>query len=72
MRQAGDIGYAPASYGEISSFGLYSPSLTKTFREGHYIENTGNTTLHFLEIYKSGQSCQRFHVIDFMSELVTA
>ena len=23
---------------------------------GHYIENTGNTTLHFLEIFRSGMS----------------
>lgn len=25
---------------------------------GHYIENTGNTTLKFLEIFKTGEHCR--------------
>ncbi|KAJ3914555.1 oxalate decarboxylase [Lentinula edodes] len=36
--QAGDIGYVPTAMGGIS---------------GHYVENTGNTTLRFLEIFNS-------------------
>jgi hypothetical protein len=52
--QAGDIGYVPASFG--TSFSVIPPlARTYTADVGHYIENTGNTTLHFLEIFNTGE-----------------
>lgn len=50
--QGGDIGYIPPSYGEWMRFQLLCiPHLW--ISEGHYVENTGNTTLHYLEILKT-------------------
>ncbi|KAL0959706.1 hypothetical protein HGRIS_011400 [Hohenbuehelia grisea] len=35
---------------------------------GHYVENTGNTTLRFLEVFKSGKSCDiRLSLMDSTS-----
>lgn len=44
--------------------GMYRPQWVREFygqnwhelivRSGHYIENIGNTTLHYLEIFKTG------------------
>ncbi len=35
---------------------------------GHYVENTGNTTLHFLEIFNSGMNTLRSAVRPEMSD----
>ena len=52
--QAGDVSYVPASYGEPPFVNSIYPYQHITFT-GHYVENTGNTTLKFLEIFKTGK-----------------
>jgi hypothetical protein len=53
--QGGDIGYVPASYGTWFELTIHSTPGVLTFDVGHYLENTGNTTLHFLEIFDTGK-----------------
>ena len=47
--QGGDIAYVPPSYGNQTADSIAHACALL----GHYIENTGNTTLHYLEILKS-------------------
>jgi len=57
--QAGDVGFVPASSGALSEStvqGTCRRLLTLVVNLGHYVENIGNTTLHFLEIFNTGES----------------
>lgn len=57
--QAGDVGFVPASFGMLSEptiQGACRPLLALIVNLGHYIENIGNTTLHYLEIFNTGES----------------
>ena len=57
--QAGDVGFVPASSGTLSESTLQGTCrriLTLVVNLGHYVENIGNTTLHFLEIFNTGES----------------
>ena len=53
------IGYAPASYGTLSSLDRKASLLSIA---GHYVENTGNTTMRYLEIFRTGmlRVCEKF------------
>lgn len=52
--QPGDISYIPTAYGTCALLPPSEPYLTGSIRvSGHYVENTGNTTLKFLEIFNS-------------------
>ncbi len=57
--QAGDIGYVPAGFGMSHELTIHTPvpprRLPLCYDVGHYLENTGNTTLHFLEIFDTGR-----------------
>ena len=52
--QAGDISYVPAAYGEFKFTRVYF-GVDRTLRllTGHYVENTGNTTLRFIEVFNT-------------------
>ena len=52
---AGDIAYIPTGWGESHSLIRSDNDIMGTVLvlEGHYIENTGNTTLRFLEIFNT-------------------
>ena len=50
--QPGDISYVPTAYGKSLCW-TYNLLAHKTPALGHYVENTGNTTLRFLEIFNS-------------------
>ena len=68
--QPGDIGYIPPAYGEPTC----SNDSNKAFDKGgipigHYVENIGNTTLKYLEIFKSS-SAQRFLTAPSLAELL--
>ena len=59
--QAGDIGFVPASSGMLSGMMVQGTFrrfklLALVINLGHYVENIGNTTLHYLEIFNSGES----------------
>ena len=50
--QPGDISYIPTAYGERIS--LYVAGSQRSDSDvGHFVENTGNTPLRFLEIFNS-------------------
>jgi hypothetical protein len=55
--QGGDIGYVPASFGTPLSRRCICTleTFTCAIGVGHYVENTGNTTLHYLEIFNTGE-----------------
>jgi oxalate decarboxylase/phosphoglucose isomerase-like protein (cupin superfamily) len=54
--QGGDIGYVPAGYGMWAKLTVSPMRLPSFYFDvGHYLENTGNTTLHFLEIFDTGR-----------------
>jgi oxalate decarboxylase/phosphoglucose isomerase-like protein (cupin superfamily) len=57
--QAGDIGYVPASFGMSPEVdGTTVPRgdcLPMPINLGHYVENIGNKTLHYLEIFNTGE-----------------
>ena len=64
--QAGDVGFVPASSGALSEStvqGTCRRLLTLVVNLGHYVENIGNTTLHFLEIFNTGESLNRLYLI---------
>jgi len=64
--QAGDVGFVPASSGTLSESTLQGTCkriLTFVVDLGHYVENIGNTTLHFLEIFNTGESLNRLYSI---------
>jgi hypothetical protein len=49
-------------------YGSTSDALTfYYFDVGHYLENTGNTTLHFLEIFDTGRFIQLVIVFEYHS-----
>jgi len=49
-------GYVPATMGEsLVPWAIWRYILTRL--QGHYVENTGNTTLRFLEIFNTGNAC---------------
>lgn len=54
--QAGDVGYIPPSFGQDYFMIAFEITLIFVGTLGHYVENTGNTTLKFLEIFKSRKS----------------
>jgi oxalate decarboxylase/phosphoglucose isomerase-like protein (cupin superfamily) len=56
--QAGDVGFVPASSGMLSEStvqGTCRRLLTLVVNLGHYVENIGNTSLHYLEIFNTGE-----------------
>lgn len=48
-------GYVPATYGRFCRSHTPSDVAELVGLAGHYVENTGNSTLRFLEIFKTGE-----------------
>ncbi|KAK7051415.1 hypothetical protein VNI00_004915 [Paramarasmius palmivorus] len=53
--QAGDIAYIPASFDDTYT------------NPGHYVENTGNTTLKFLEIFNTSEILSRSNFVSLIN-----
>ena len=51
--QPGDVSYIPASFGRCRSPDSHLQPLADRPHAGHYVENIGNTTLKFLEIFNA-------------------
>lgn len=61
----GDIGFVPAGYGAaFYETRVHRALMLTATPTGHYVENIGNETLHYLEIFNSGRWKRRYRPPD--------